>query len=260
MCLILFRFDPSNRYPLVVAANRDEAYARPTQTAHYWPDQPHIYAGRDLQAQGSWLGVNQQGQFAALTNFRDGQQTTHSGPSRGELVTEFLRQQQGGLDFLTKIRAKADQYQGFNLLIGDQHQLWHLSNRSHDLAITELKPGYYGLSNHLLDSPWPKSEQGKLKLQHALNRPQQDWPFALQQLLLDEQSYPDTELPETGVSQEIERLLSPIFIRSEHYGTRSSSIVVMDRDRQELLFQELNYPLGDKTKQKSHQALIAINN
>lgn len=258
MCLILFRFEPNNRYPLVVAANRDEAYARPTLAADYWPDQPHIYAGRDLQAQGSWLGVNQQGQFAALTNFRDGQQAVHSGPSRGELVADFLRHQHSGVDFLTTLKHRAHLYQGFNLLIGDQQQLWHLSNRSHDLAITELNPGYYGLSNHLLNSPWPKSEQGKLKLQHSLSKPRQDWPRALQQLLLDEQSYPDAQLPQTGVSQEIERLLSPIYIRSEHYGTRSSSIIIMDKDQRELLFQELDYPHGDKTKQRLSQTTISI--
>lgn len=240
MCLILFRFAPGTDLPLVVAANRDEAYARATAAATYWQDQPEILAGRDLEAGGSWLGVNKQGQFAALTNFRQAEVQAHQGPSRGELVAGFLANKKSAAEFMADVEARAEQYAGFNLLIGDQHELIYFSNRSNSPS-RNLEPACYGLSNGLLDSQWPKIDMGKKRLQACIDSGchAED----LQMILLDDAQYPLSSLPDTGVGEEIEQLLSPLFIKSEVYGTRSSSLVI-HRDS-EIEFHEFNYPGGN---------------
>lgn len=248
MCLILFRFDPRAQNPLIVAANRDEAYARPSADADFWIDKPNILAGRDLEAGGTWLGVSKQGQFAALTNFREAT-PPNKGPSRGDLAANFLNSQLSPQAYLESLQATAQDYAGFNLLIGNQQELWYFSNRSG--SPSRLSPGVYGLSNGVLDCDWPKIQLGKKRLAACIDN---GCHFEdLQTLLLDDYQYPDHELPDTGVGSDFERLLSPLFIRSEHYGTRTASIIRYSGE--DIQFREINYPFGDtqNPKQTDHR-------
>lgn len=224
MCLILAAWQAHPDYPLVVAANRDEFFARPTAPAQFWEEAPDVLAGRDLEAGGTWLGVTRRGRFAALTNFRDPACNKTGAPSRGKLVSGFLRGNQSAQDYLRELDSVADRYNGFNLLFGDRHGLWCFSNCGE--GERELAPGVYGLSNHLLDTPWPKVAHGKSALADAMDAlPDEEPLFAL---LRDDSIAPDDALPRTGVSLEWERLLSASFVRSPAYGTRSSTVVLMD--------------------------------
>ncbi|EIJ42138.1 hypothetical protein BegalDRAFT_1239 [Beggiatoa alba B18LD] len=222
MCLILLAYQTHPRYPLIIAANRDEFHARPTLAAHFWSDAPNLLAGRDLQNGGTWMGITQQGQFAALTNYREAQQTPSlPSYSRGLLVSDFLRTSQTLTAYITNCLQQADLYKGFNLLLGNLQQLYYLSNRS---AGYQLVPaGVHALSNHLLNTPWVKVQAGKNALQTLLN---QDFPLtALFDVLADRTPVADAQLPKTGVSLAWERLLSPRFIVSPEYGTRSSTVL-----------------------------------
>lgn len=224
MCVIFLAWRADERYPLVVAANRDEFFARPTEPARFWTDRPHILAGRDLQAGGTWLGVTRRGRFAALTNFRDPASVKPGAPSRGELVSRFLSEDQSPHDFLNWMDGIGSTYNGFNLLFGDTRELCYYSNCGD--APRMLDPGIYGLSNHLLDTPWPKVAKGKSALANALAALPDTEP--LFHLLLDDRLAEDEELPRTGVSIEWERLLSAAFVRSPDYGTRSSTVILRD--------------------------------
>lgn len=225
MCLILLAWHSHPDYPLVVAANRDEFFARPTAGAGFWEDAPQVLAGRDLQAGGTWLGATRSGRFAALTNFRDPARNKSGVPSRGQLVSGFLSGTESAAEYLRELESIADRYNGFNLVFGDLGGLWCFSNCGE--GERELAPGVYGLSNHLLDTPWPKVARGKSALGEALQALPDDAPlFAL---LRDDRVAPDEELPRTGVSLEWERLLSAAFVRSPAYGTRSSTVVLVDR-------------------------------
>ncbi|GAB4180263.1 MAG: NRDE family protein [Rhodocyclaceae bacterium] len=225
MCLILMAWRAHPDFPLVVAANRDEYYARPSAAAGFWSDAPGILAGRDLQAGGTWLGVTREGRFAALTNFRDPSHVRSDAPSRGILVSEYLRSQSGPEAFLAGLAAIAPAYNGFNLLAADARSAACYSNRED--RPRRLGAGIYGLSNHLLDTPWPKVARAKSALARALDTlPERERFF---DLLLDRAPVPDDELPRTGVSMEWERLLSAAFVHSASYGTRSSTVVVLDK-------------------------------
>ena len=228
MCLILVAWLAHPGYPAVIAANRDEFFARPTKDAGFWPEHPDMLAGRDLKAGGTWLGLTRSGRFSALTNYREpGAQLTDA-PSRGELVQDFLNGKSSPETYLADIEARASRYNGFNLLCGIiGKELWHFSNRQ-ALAPQRLAPGVYGLSNHLLDTPWPKVIQGKSALASALQALPQDQPIL--DLLRNDQVYPDADLPRTGVSIEWERLLSAAFVRSANYGTCSSTVLLLDTE------------------------------
>ncbi len=223
MCLILVAWQVHPDYPLVVAANRDEFYARRTASADFWAEFPQVLAGRDLEAGGTWLGITREGRFAALTNYRDPANQKPKVPSRGKLVSDFLT---GGTDIDTYLDSlSAADYNGFNLLLGNfenkNSRLVAFSNVSTDRH--ELGPGIYGLSNHLLDTPWPKVGAGKTALNDALAALPDE--TALFHLLHDDTIHPDNTLPATGVSLDWERLLSAAFIRSPEYGTRCSTLV-----------------------------------
>ena len=223
MCLILVAWRMSEHFPLVVAANRDEFYARKTAAAHWWPDQPEVLAGRDLLAGGTWMGVTRSGRFAALTNYRDPQRQRDDAPSRGALVSDFLSGSLSADTYLTQIRQQASTYNGFNLLVGDREALFCYSNV--DDQIHALQPGLHGISNELLDSPWPKLVRGKVAVGSALpDLPDASRLFAA---LADSAVVADDELPDTGVGIEWERLLSPAFIQSANYGTRCSTVLLM---------------------------------
>ena len=224
MCLILLVWQGHPRYPCIIAANRDEYHERATEPAHWWPDRPRIFAGRDLSAGGTWLGITRSGRFAALTNYRAPSQRRMDAPSRGALVTRILESDDSVAEELKVLRRVGADYNGFNLLFSDGERLGvYESVRGEG---RELGPGVYGLSNHLLDTPWPKVQQAKARLQAAL-RHMTD-PTAALALLRDDLPALDDELPRTGVSLEWERLLSSAFVRGIDYGTRCSTVVCID--------------------------------
>jgi len=217
------------RYPLVLAGNRDEMYERPTAGAAFWPDAAQLFGGRDLVQGGTWLGVTGSGRLAALTNYREPHLPRKDGPSRGWLVSDFLRGESPAGGYVEELRRNGVPYSGYNLVIGDWHLLYCYSNKNDQLI--PLEKGIYGLSNHLLDTPWPKVVRGKEALARLLEADD----FTAEELfaiLADPTRAPDRELPDTGVGLEIERLLSSIFIADELYGTRSSTVLLVDRDRQ----------------------------
>lgn len=226
MCLILFAHRAHSDYRLVVAANRDEWFDRPTAPAGFWPDAPEVFAGRDLEAHGTWLGITRSGRFAALTNFRDPGNNRPDAPSRGTLVSTFLTSRATPIAYLQSLRADAARYNGFSLLVGDAAGLLYFSNREGD--VRALSPGIYGLSNHLLDVPWPKVRIGKARLAANLggNVNAED----LLEILDDTYTAPDEALPSTGVTREWERQLSPLRIRAGEYGTRSSTVLLVSSD------------------------------
>lgn len=224
MCLLLFAYQSHPEYPLVVAANRDEFHRRPAAPAAWWAEQG-ILAGRDLEAGGSWFGVNKQGRFAAVTNYREPNQRLAGARSRGELVVQALSHQQPGLEWLHRLASEGQSYNGFNLVFGDNATMFSYSNRSQQPG--QLQPGIYGLSNHLLETPWPKVLRGKAGLEEYLQSPQLGEPEPLLKLLGDRTPAQDDELPATGVGPEWERLLSSMFIVSPDYGTRASTTVLI---------------------------------
>jgi len=226
MCLIVVAWQAHPDYPLVVAANRDEFLARPAVPAHWWCDAPRLLAGRDLEAGGTWLGVTRDGRFAALTNYRDPSQRRPGAPSRGALVREALAGTDDAIATLQAIAHVSGDYAGFNLLVGDGTRL--AIHESTTGAVRELEPGVYGLSNHLLDTPWPKVRRARERFTAALAQlPGDD---ALLALLRDDSPAPDHHLPATGVSPEWERWLSSAFIRAPGYGTRCSTVLSVRRD------------------------------
>jgi len=224
MCLIVFAWRPGHIQPLIVAANRDEFYARPSLPLAQWPDVPHVYAGRDQEAGGTWLGVGADGRFAALTNIRDPHQPP-ARKSRGELVARFLSGSLPIVDYLADVNGRSIEYAGFNLLVGTRDELWHYN--ANDTDPTRLKAGVYGLSNAGLDTPWPKLLKAKAALAEVLENPQ---PEALLEILSDPQTAPFADLPDTGVGLATESLLSSVFIASPSYGTRASTALIVNAD------------------------------
>ena len=225
MCLIFVAIKSHPKYKLVVAANRDEFYGRKTAPAAFWNDHPQILGGRDLEAMGTWLGMTNSGRICMVTNFRDLRNLKAKAPSRGKLVTDFLLDKTSGEAYLKKIEPHAKDYNGFSLIAGTVDSLYYLSNYRDGLI--HLNSGLFGLSNHLLETPWPKVEKGKQEIQELLKR-QQLSKDDLFQVLSDESIFPDESLPDTGVGLERERFLSSAFIRSPGYGTRSSTVILVD--------------------------------
>jgi len=224
MCLILVAWRGHPAYPCVIAANRDEFHARPAAPADWWQDQPRILAGRDLSAGGTWLGLTREGRFAALTNFR-GAVRRDDAPSRGALVTDILRSRDCTSRILERLHEAGANYNGFNVIFSDGERLAVYESTLGKGR--ELAPGIYGLSNHLLDTPWPKVQNAKSALSTALKMlPDTSATLAL---LRDDRPAPDELLPRTGLSQEWERLVSSAFIRADDYGTRCSTVISIDR-------------------------------
>jgi uncharacterized protein with NRDE domain len=225
MCLILVAWHAHPDFPLVVAANRDEFFSRPTAAAARWPDRA-IFAGRDGRDGGTWMGVTRAGRFAALTNFRDPKREQSVAISRGRLVVDCLCADEAPATWLAAHAASARDFNGFNLIAASGDQLAWASNVTGECQT--LGPGVYGLSNHLLDSPWPKVQTARSALSAALGAlPDYRQLF---ELLRDDAIYPDAQLPRTGVSIEWERLLSSAFVRAPGYGTRSSTVLLVGAD------------------------------
>lgn len=228
MCLILLSCKTHPQYPLIIAANRDEFYDRPTAPAAFWKDAPSLLAGKDLRNGGTWLGVTRDGRIAALANFREPQTFKADAPSRGLLVRNFLLGNLSGVEYLEKLQKTADHYNGFIMIFGDVRQLYYFSNRG---AIPPLlSPGIHGQSNHLLDTPWPKILRGKESLEHILSKQANPSVEDLFALLADRTVPDDRLLPDTGIGLEKERLLSSLFVAAPAYGTRSSTVILVNRD------------------------------
>ncbi|RFU60472.1 NRDE family protein [Peribacillus glennii] len=237
MCLILFAYRVHPTYKLIVAANRDEFYKRPTAPVHYWEDHPQILAGRDLEKMGTWMGVTKNGRFAALTNYRNPKEIIDGKRTRGELVADFLKNSHNPLDYMRKLEMNRTLYPGYNLLAGDTKELYYYSNIENKLR--RLKPGIYGVSNHVLDTAWPKVKRGKEDLSKIIIEQKDLLVDGLFTVLQNADPFPDDILPNTGVSLEWERILSPLFIQSDGYGTRSSTVLLITDE--EVFFQERVY-------------------
>jgi uncharacterized protein with NRDE domain len=225
MCLILVAWRAHPRFPCVLAANRDEFFGRPSAEADWWPD-GNILAGRDLQAGGTWLGVTRAGRFAALTNFRDPAAVVAAAPSRGALVGDFLGAQWPTSQALTELARRGERCNPYNVLCNDGHELGIYESTTRRSRL--LGPGVYALSNHLLDTPWPKVQRAKSRLSAALA----SLPNAasMLELLRDSEPAPDEQLPLTGLSVDLERMLSSAFVRGQDYGTRCSTVLTIDVD------------------------------
>jgi len=228
MCLILFAWQPDQERELVVVANRDEHYERPTAAAAFWAETPDVLAGRDLEAGGTWLGMTREGRFSAITNFRDGRGSRSGAPSRGHLVSEFLSSDRDPLIYLQTLSARAEAYNGFNLLVGDRKTLCYFSNKGHEPRT--LSPGIYGLSNHLLDTDWPKVERGKAALRQYLLASGEAGRKRLVAALGARDTAADRDLPDTGLGLTVERALSPLFIVTPDYGTRCTTFIERRRN------------------------------
>lgn len=241
MCLILFALAAHPRYRLIIAANRDESYERPAAPAAFWEDYPDIYAGRDAEKGGTWLGVTRTGRVAVITNYRHSPRQAVAARSRGELVSGYLSSNRSALAYAENAARRGNQYNGYSLLAGTGDQLVFQSNRID--GIVALEEGVHGLSNRALNEPWPKVQRGKVALADAI-RELGDDPQALiarlLEMLSDRTSAPDEELPDTGVGLQRERELAPIFIAGTHYGTRASTVVLMGHD-QSVVFAERSY-------------------
>ncbi|MCO4757169.1 MAG: NRDE family protein [Oceanospirillaceae bacterium] len=256
MCLITFAYDSHPVYSLVLVANRDEFFRRPSREVHYWQDTPHILAGRDLEQGGTWLGLNQHGHFATVTNHRNGRDKPQGLRSRGDLTRRYLSKPQPAKDYLTQLEPEQHAYGAFNLLLGDETGLHYLSNRS-DATQRPLAPGIYGLSNALLDTPWPKL----LKVRNGLKQELQDDRLIAEKLIhlmLDQTSAADTDLPDTGISTEWEKMLSACFIRSADYGTRAVTLLLQKPDGTTYLREDTFDTHGNTDSQEFQLQLPAI--
>jgi len=225
MCFVLIALQAHPRYPLIVLANRDEFYERPTEPMHEWPEPDGLIAGKDLKSGGTWMGVDKtSGKLALVTNFRE-PEVRAGERSRGLLVLDFFRSDMD--TFERQLFQQSESYSGFNLLYGTPHDLRYHSNRGRQAE--RISPGVHGLSNGLLDDAWPKVVRGRKMLEEVLEYAEPDRESFFR-ILEDREGAPDEELPQTGVSLELERSLSPIFIRLERYGTRCSSVLMVGSD------------------------------
>jgi len=234
-------------YRLILAANRDEFYNRPTAPLAYWADHPDVLAGRDLKSNGTWLGLARTGRIAAVTNYRDPSTYVQNAPSRGILVSNYLTGNSFPRQYLKAISKISHTYNGFNLIAGDQSGLYYYSNRT--TGIRKLPPGFYGISNHLLDTAWPKVNKGKAQLRSQLTGKGKIEFEKIWRVLADRSPALDTELPDTGVGLQWERILSPLFITSQDYGTRSSSIVLIEKSGQITIMERTFLNSGNEIKQ-----------
>lgn len=230
MCVIIFALRQHAQYPFIVAANRDEYFNRPTIVADYWPDLPEVIAGRDKQAGGTWMGLSRIGRFAAITNHYE---PGHHNPrlqSRGELVSSFLVTDESLDEYSRLLDQNRQNYNGYGLIFGSFSHLRYQTNR--DSEIVDITEGVHGLSNHFLNTAWPRVEEGKQKLWEITQSKDQFEADQLFDILLDSNSS-GTDHSEEYISnylQAIDPVRMPIFIRLKDYGTRSSSVVLVDLD------------------------------
>lgn len=247
MCTLFLAWHVRPDLPLALASNRDEAYERPTAPAAFWEDCPRVLAGRDLRAGGTWGGATTEGRWAILTNLRAPRWMGHAAPrSRGALVREYLCGSEAPGAFAARTAAEREHYGGFNLLVGDLEALYYGSTEMAEPR--PLEPGVYGLSNAALGARWPKLERGEAAFRRWVEDGAED-DEAMLAVMQDRTRAPDEALPDTGVGLELERLLSPIFITSEGYGTRASWLLTFRADGS-ARFVEQTYGAGGRALQR----------
>ncbi|MEN8120253.1 MAG: NRDE family protein [Bacteroidota bacterium] len=229
MCLILFSYKSHPFYKLILASNRDEFYKRPTAPLSKWAN-TNILAGQDKLNNGTWLGITTSGKISAITNYRDMSNIIDNAPSRGLLVSNFLDNDKSPLNYLEKMSKSASDYNGYNLIVGDKTGMYYFSNIKN--KIEKLEPGMHGLSNSFLNTPWPKVKNGKKEFERIIGQEKEISIDEIFELLSDTTQPPNDELPDTGVGIEWEKALAPIFIKTEVYGTRASSIITIDNNDQ----------------------------
>ncbi|MEM7181875.1 MAG: NRDE family protein [Spirochaetota bacterium] len=229
MCILFLAIGQHPKYPLILLANRDEFRTRPTAKAKFWQEHPQMLAGKDLQEGGTWLGIHKQGKLAALTNVRDIPAHQKGRKSRGHLVKDYLQGEVQAQNYLQTIQQNPMQYNPFNLLVGDLQELYVYSNMQG--KVHRLEPGFHGLSNAFLNSPWPKLGKGIASLKQYIQGQELD-KDELFDIMQQSEKAPDHLLPDTGVGLQKERYLSSIFIAGPDYGTSSTAIVLVDENRQ----------------------------
>ena len=240
MCVVTLAWNAHPRWRLLLAGNRDEFHARPAAALARWPESG-LVAGRDLQSGGTWVGLDRRGWFAVVTNVRDGFAKPHTGPSRGALPVAFLEGSADAAATTASSLANAEQYAPFNLVLADAGGCWHLGN--HPLQREPMAAGVHGISNGRLDAPWPKTRHLCNALRTWIDAGSDELE-SLWNALADERIAPDAELPDTGVGIELERKLSPAFIRGEAYGTRASTIIAVERDGRGFIVERRFGPKG----------------
>ncbi|MEA1962079.1 MAG: NRDE family protein [Bacillota bacterium] len=226
MCTILFAYDCHPCYQLVVAANRDEFFSRPARAAEFWTEAPNILGGRDLQEGGTWMGITTEGRFATLTNYRDPSSYKQEAPSRGQLVQNYLCGQLSPESYIETLENGGTAYNGFNLLLGTYESMYYYSNRGKNIC--KVEKGVHGMSNSLLDVPWPKVSKGIKAVGDVVEHKE----IEVEQLfaiMADREQPDERNLPQTGVSLEMEKMLAPMYVMSPHYGTRTTTVLLVDR-------------------------------
>ncbi|KUG05473.1 hypothetical protein ASZ90_017155 [hydrocarbon metagenome] len=249
MCMVLWANDCHPEYKLVVAANRDEFYQRPTLPAAFWSDNPQLLAGKDMLHGGTWMGVTTTGRFSTLTNYRDPSNHNPQALSRGHLVQKYLEGSPGPVSYMEKLIDIKEEFNGFNLLAGNLDDLYYFSNL--EKRVIKVEKGCHGLSNSLLDVPWPKVTRGIEALSTCIN----NHDIVLEdlfELMADRHQPPDYELPQTGVSLELERLLAPAFVVMQDYGTRSTTVILVDRSNYVQFWERSFVPLEPGTWTEVH--------
>ena len=225
MCLIYVAWRRHPRHRLVVAANRDEFHARPSLPVHWWDDTPGVLAGRDLEAGGTWMAVGTGGRFAAITNYPDPERIPGA-PSRGSLVSEFVAGDEPAEAYLGRVIEEGHRYNGFSLLAMDGDTLAFASNRSR--GVVRLDPGVYGLSNHLLDTPWPKVTGGKVELERLLAGPEVRVSDLLALLAPGDPRHHEAPTADTESDPGRMQWRASRFIIGSDYGTRASAAILLD--------------------------------
>jgi uncharacterized protein with NRDE domain len=252
MCLLVLAWQAHPRYPLIVAANRDEFHDRPALPLAKWPsgkldESKPIYGGRDLRAGGTWLAVDNRRRFGVITNFREVQRPEPGSPSRGGLIPSYLSQDHGAGEFLAALKPESSRFAAFNLLLSDEQSLWYASNRIEGFA-RRLEPGLHGLSNQYLDTPWPKLLRVRRQFATWLEHSVASDTAALFEILADRtRAGSDDELPHSGLDTEWERTLSSPFVLDPRYGTRCSTIVMMETSGSMLIAERRFDPDGRAT-------------
>ena len=250
MCLVVFAHNVHPKYRLILMANRDEFYDRPTAKAQWWSvDSVSILGGKDLKAGGTWMAIDKKGRIASVTNYRDPKRFQTTAATRGDLTIDFLKNKNSSLLHCQDLLKKSDSYNGFNLLLIEKESVY-LNN--YEKKIKKINMGVYGLSNALLDSSWPKVKKSKKLFNDCIHG--YFSPDDLFSIMQDKEIFKDNDLPLTGLPLEKERAYSSICIRTPEYGTRSTTVIMIDYDHH-VRFIEKTYPVG---KQKGYTSSFSF--
>jgi len=247
MCLIVFSYKQHPDFPFILAGNRDEFFARPTLEAHFWDTKPEILAGRDQKAGGTWLGISRRGRIGAITNYRDFNNPREGERSRGEIIPKVLLGKNSAEKEIRSIGDRGNLYGGFNLLAGSLDSFFYINNISG--KVESVSNGFHGISNAYLNTPWPKVEEAKKGVKEIISNRN----FRTEELfevLLNSKTYDEHSLPDTGLSKEMEKKVSSIFIDTEEYGTRCSTVLLIDKNGH-VSFTEKTYLRNDTIKSKT---------